>query len=158
MSLLRLHSVNELPLEVTDDVTTNAPSAARRPRSWILGQVAPGAIVSVLLCCAVVWTRHGVAWWALALTMGQAATMVACSRDLKVGWAFGLILQAPWATYDVVTHQYPFIATSVIVSSAQVMALRRLDRTARPISSPDPAVAPLRLVAVDLTNGKRDER
>jgi len=92
------------------------------------------AAASLLTCAAIASSTSRLSWWALALTLTQATAMLACSRDLRVGWALGLWLQAPWVTYDVVTGQYSFIAMSVIVSIAHVFALRRLAQTARALS------------------------
>ncbi len=102
-------------------------SKRRRQRRKVIA----AAVVSTTACFAIVCSQGSLPWWALVLTLGQASSMLLCSRDLRVGWAFGLTLQAPWATYDVVTGQYSFLVTSVLVSVAQIGALRRLSKQAR---------------------------
>lgn len=108
-------------------------------------------VVGAVLCGAIILTPGAMAWWALFLTLCQAMAMVLCSRDRRAGWALGLMMQAPWVTYDVATRQYPFILTGLIVSTAQVSALRRLARARA--SAVDPSVgstAPLAIAEATL--------
>ncbi len=146
---------------LSDPQVITFPGRLRLRRRTAL--VASAATIgSVLMCGAILATPAAVAWWALILTLCQATAMVLCSRDLPVGWALGLMMQAPWITYDVATCQYPFIATGLIVSAAQITALRRLSARSRvgdPVGLPSAhATAPLRLVEVKEPERERDDR
>lgn len=91
---------------------------------------------SVVVLCSPGWLP----WWATLLTLGQVIAMFGISQDKRIAWAFGLGLQAPWATYDVMTGQYPFLITAVLVSVAQIRALRRHARAAA-VSTPGHSAA-----------------
>jgi hypothetical protein len=121
-------------------LTERSTSSRSTPtgRSWAGARWLTGAaIASVVLGASLLVSSSAVAWWAAALTATQAMAMVACSRDRRAGWAVALSLQLPWAIYDVLTRQYPFIATSLICTVAQATAICRLSRTPVAPDMPD---------------------
>lgn len=70
-------------------------------------------------------------WWCLALTVGQAFTHIACSRDHINGWTSALALQPPWATYCILTGQPSFLITTTMITVGNLLALRRLAAATR---------------------------
>ena len=118
--------------------TAETQGLGERGRATSPGSVALG---SAVVPAAVVTTPGLVPWWALVLTVAQVVSMFGCARDRRWGWSVGLGLQLPWAAYDVVTEQYPFLLTCALCTFAQLGALRRIDSRDRhlhgdPLNSP----------------------
>jgi hypothetical protein len=51
--------------------------------------------------------------WSFGLTFVGLTAMFLAGRKLRSGWALGVIAQAAWMTYGIVSHQYGFCVSSI---------------------------------------------
>jgi hypothetical protein len=81
--------------------------------------------IGAMSTTALLMTPTQLPWWCLALTLAQACTHLACSRDHPIGWTLGLALQPPWTVYSIMTGQPAFLITTTMISAGNVLALHR---------------------------------
>lgn len=88
-------------------------------------RVITASSIGVVITTALLLTPTQLPWWCLALTAAQACVYLACSRDHPLGWTIGLSLQPPWAAYSILTGQPAFLITAAMITTGNLLALRR---------------------------------